>query len=69
MAHSNKIHPMPTRPNIEHFQILDWPVCTIHICEEVDSDGSGNIDYTEFLAATLDKRLPEFLVVDLWSNA
>ena len=26
------------------------------IWQEVDSDGSGNIDYTEFLAATLDKR-------------
>eukprot|EP00434_Breviolum_minutum_P023359 symbB.v1.2.020606.t1/scaffold1743.1/size123518/7 len=25
--------------------------------KEVDSDGSGNIDYTEFLAATLDKRM------------
>lgn len=27
------------------------------IMEEVDSDGSGVIDYTEFLAATLDKRM------------
>merc|ERR1712039_1067232 len=27
------------------------------IMEDVDSDGSGNIDYTEFLAATLDKRV------------
>jgi calcium-dependent protein kinase len=27
------------------------------IMEEVDSDGSGVIDYTEFLAATLDKRV------------
>jgi len=27
------------------------------IMEEVDSDGSGVIDYTEFLAATLDKKL------------
>merc|ERR1712166_839180 len=26
------------------------------IMEEVDSDGSGVIDYTEFLAATLDKK-------------
>merc|ERR1719401_2137544 len=26
------------------------------IMEDVDSDGSGVIDYTEFLAATLDKR-------------
>merc|ERR1712003_119807 len=27
------------------------------IMEDVDSDGSGVIDYTEFLAATLDRRL------------
>eukprot|EP00440_Ansanella_granifera_P010948 gb/GFBE01011872.1/.p1 GENE.gb/GFBE01011872.1/~~gb/GFBE01011872.1/.p1 ORF type:complete len:500 (+),score=152.57 gb/GFBE01011872.1/:1-1500(+) len=27
------------------------------IMQEVDSDGSGMIDYTEFLAATLDKRM------------
>jgi len=27
------------------------------IMEDVDSDGSGEIDYTEFLAATLDKRV------------
>merc|ERR1711933_423496 len=27
------------------------------IMEDVDSDGSGVIDYTEFLAATLDKKL------------
>merc|ERR1740138_1898847 len=27
------------------------------ILEEVDSDGSGVIDYTEFLAATLDKKV------------
>merc|ERR1712039_1141879 len=27
------------------------------IMEEVDSDGSGVIDYTEFLAATLDKQM------------
>mmetsp|Transcript_30148 Transcript_30148/g.52973 ORF Transcript_30148/g.52973 Transcript_30148/m.52973 type:complete len:138 (-) Transcript_30148:196-609(-) len=27
------------------------------IMEEVDSDGSGVIDYTEFLAATLDKKV------------
>jgi calcium-dependent protein kinase len=28
-----------------------------NILEEVDSDGSGVIDYTEFLAATLDKKV------------
>merc|ERR1712190_448282 len=27
------------------------------ILEDVDADGSGKIDYTEFLAATLDKKL------------
>jgi calcium-dependent protein kinase len=27
------------------------------IMEDIDSDGSGVIDYTEFLAATLDKRV------------
>ncbi len=26
------------------------------VLEDIDSDGSGSIDYTEFLAATLDKR-------------
>merc|ERR1711907_367931 len=29
------------------------------IMEQVDSDGSGEIDYTEFLAATLDRRAYE----------
>jgi len=35
---------------------LDLPgdVCTL--MEDLDTDGSGHIDYTEFLAATLDKR-------------
>lgn len=27
------------------------------IMKEVDSDGSGAIDYTEFIAATMDKKL------------
>ena len=26
-------------------------------CQDVDADGSGVIDYTEFLAATLDRRI------------
>merc|ERR1719356_1866693 len=42
------------------------------IMEDVDADGSGKIDYTEFLAATLDKKLylqeqqcwPAFRVLD-----
>lgn len=34
----------------------DIPLDLQQIMEEVDSDGSGVIDYTEFLAATIDKR-------------
>jgi len=34
----------------------DIPPDLKQILEDVDSDGSGQIDYTEFLAATLDKR-------------
>lgn len=37
--------------------LKDIPPDLQQIMEEVDSDGSGVIDYTEFLAATLDKRL------------
>lgn len=33
------------------------PADLMQIMEEVDSNGSGVIDYTEFLAATLDRRL------------
>jgi len=36
--------------------LKDIPVDLQQILEDVDSDGSGVIDYTEFLAATLDKR-------------
>ncbi|CAK9095627.1 unnamed protein product, partial [Durusdinium trenchii] len=36
--------------------LKDIPPDLLQIMQEVDSDGSGNIDYTEFLAATLDKR-------------
>lgn len=35
---------------------IDIPPNLKQIMEQVDSDGSGVIDYTEFLAATLDKR-------------
>lgn len=35
----------------------DLPPDLQQIMEEVDSDGSGVIDYTEFLAATLDRKL------------
>jgi len=36
--------------------LKEIPVDLQQILEDVDSDGSGVIDYTEFLAATLDKR-------------
>merc|ERR1719171_72749 len=36
--------------------LKDIPPDLQQIMEEVDSDGSGVIDYTEFLAATLDKK-------------
>jgi len=36
--------------------LKDIPPDMQQILEDVDSDGSGVIDYTEFLAATLDKR-------------
>jgi len=36
--------------------LKDIPADLQQILEEVDSDGSGVIDYTEFLAATLDKK-------------
>merc|ERR1712232_1150834 len=37
--------------------LKDIPKDLAQIMEDVDSDGSGVIDYTEFLAATLDKRM------------
>merc|ERR1719453_2550854 len=37
--------------------LKDIPQDLQAILEEVDSDGSGVIDYTEFLAATLDKKV------------
>lgn len=36
--------------------LKEVPVDLQQIMEDIDSDGSGMIDYTEFLAATLDKR-------------
>mmetsp|Transcript_99269 Transcript_99269/g.155225 ORF Transcript_99269/g.155225 Transcript_99269/m.155225 type:complete len:519 (+) Transcript_99269:60-1616(+) len=43
--------------------IREIPPDLQQIMEEVDSDGSGMIDYTEFLAATLDKK--EYLQEDV----
>merc|ERR1719409_971535 len=37
--------------------LKEIPTDLQQILEEVDSDGSGVIDYTEFLAATLDKKV------------
>lgn len=37
--------------------IKDIPSDLEQLMRDVDSDGSGVIDYTEFIAATLDKRL------------
>merc|ERR1711988_913011 len=37
--------------------LKEIPADLQQIMEEVDSDGSGVIDYTEFLAATLDKKV------------
>merc|ERR1712139_680142 len=37
--------------------LTDVPADLQQIMEDVDSDGSGVIDYTEFLAATLDRRV------------
>merc|ERR1711904_481889 len=36
--------------------MTEVPADLQEIMKDVDSDGSGVIDYTEFLAATLDKR-------------
>merc|ERR1719409_943447 len=35
---------------------IEMPLDLKRIMQEVDSDGSGVIDYTEFLAATLDRK-------------
>lgn len=42
---------------LEKAGFKDIPFDLQQIMEEVDSDGSGVIDYTEFLAATLDKKI------------
>merc|ERR1712046_90543 len=37
--------------------LKEIPADLQQIMQDIDSDGSGQIDYTEFLAATLDKRM------------
>jgi len=44
------------KEGLEKAGLKDIPPDLKQILESVDSDGSGVIDYTEFLAATLDKR-------------
>ncbi|KAF4755160.1 hypothetical protein FOZ62_001621 [Perkinsus olseni] len=41
---------------IQNSGLKDIPDDLMDIMKQVDSDGSGVIDYTEFLAATLDKK-------------
>jgi calcium-dependent protein kinase len=45
------------KQGLENSKLKDIPTDLQQILEEVDSDGSGVIDYTEFLAATLDKAV------------
>merc|ERR1712217_412037 len=45
------------KEGIEKAGLKDIPADLKQIMVDIDSDGSGQIDYTEFLAATLDKRL------------
>jgi calcium-dependent protein kinase len=44
------------RSGMEKAGIKDIPKDLLEIMKEVDADGSGVIDYTEFLAATLSRR-------------
>jgi len=45
------------KEGLTHAGLKEIPDDLQAILEEVDSDGSGVIDYTEFLAATLDKKV------------
>jgi calcium-dependent protein kinase len=45
------------KEGLEKAGLKDIPPDLKQILQDVDSDGSGVIDYTEFLAATLDKKL------------
>ncbi len=54
------------KEGIQKAGLKDIPQDLVQIVEGVDADGSGVIDYSEFLAATLDKRL--YLQEDIcWS--
>merc|ERR1712226_784639 len=45
------------KEGIQKAGLKEIPPDLQQIMEDVDSDGSGVIDYTEFLAATLDRRI------------
>merc|ERR1712187_150023 len=45
------------KEGIQKAGLKEIPSDLAQIMQDVDSDGSGQIDYTEFLAATLDKRV------------
>merc|ERR1711972_763946 len=45
------------KEGIQKAGLKEIPADLQQIMEDVDSDGSGVIDYTEFLAATLDKKI------------
>jgi calcium-dependent protein kinase len=49
--------PLEMKEGLHKAGLKEIPADLQQILEDVDSDGSGVIDYTEFLAATLDKRL------------
>merc|ERR1711972_1040188 len=55
--------PAEMREGIQKAGLKEIPPDLQQIMEDVDSDGSGVIDYTEFLAATLDKKV--YMVEDV----
>merc|ERR1712032_1435709 len=58
--------PAELKEGLQKAGLKEIPPDLQQIMEDVDSDGSGVIDYTEFLAATLDKKL--YLQEDIvWS--
>eukprot|EP00928_Gymnodinium_smaydae_P018456 TRINITY_DN17022_c0_g2_i1.p1 TRINITY_DN17022_c0_g2~~TRINITY_DN17022_c0_g2_i1.p1 ORF type:complete len:507 (+),score=172.99 TRINITY_DN17022_c0_g2_i1:91-1611(+) len=61
-----KLTVLELKTGIEQSGLKQIPPDLQQIMDDVDSDGSGVIDYTEFLAATLDKR--DYIKTDVcWS--
>jgi len=61
-----KLTSQEMKEGIQKAGLKEIPPDLQQIMEDVDSDGSGVIDYTEFLAATLDRK--EYLKEDIvWS--